>query len=93
MTVRARSAPKSSCEYSGLGTYPNMVNLRSRGDVIDVVAQGHEEIEEELGAAVEHFQLHGAAALESAAGANDESEVMSPKLGVIVGSVGIGISS
>jgi hypothetical protein len=69
-----------------------MANLRSRGDVIDVVAQGHEEIKEELGTAVEHFQLHGAAALESAARANDESEVMSPELGVIVGSVGIGIS-
>ena len=67
-------------------------NSRGRGDVIDVVAQCHEEIKEELGSAIEHFKLHGAAALESAAGADDESQVVSSELGVIIRSVGIGIS-
>lgn len=57
-----------------------------------MIAQGHEEIKEELGATIEHLQLHGAAAFEGAARANDESQVMSSELGVAVGSVCICIS-
>lgn len=44
----------------------------SRRDVVDVIAQCDEEVEEELSAAIVHLQLHGAAALEGAAGADDE---------------------
>lgn len=57
-----------------------------------MVAQGYEKVKEKLCAAVEHLQLHGTAAFEGAAGANDESQVVSPKLGVVVGRVGVRIS-
>lgn len=66
-------------------------NIRSSGDVVDMVAQGDEQVEEELGAAVQHLELHGAAALEGAAAADDEGEVVGAQLGVRVGSVGVGI--
>jgi hypothetical protein len=58
-----------------------------------MVAQGDEQVEEELGVAVEHLELHGAAALEGAAAADDEGEVVRPQLGVRVGSVGVGVAS
>ena len=57
-----------------------------------MVAERDEQVEEQLGAAVEHLQLHGAAALEGAATPDDESEVMCPQLGVCVGGVGIGVT-
>jgi hypothetical protein len=41
-----------------------------------MVTKGDEQVEEKLGAAVEHLELHGAAALEGAAAANDEGEIV-----------------
>ena len=58
-----------------------------------MVAQRNKEIKEKLRVAVEHLELHGPAALEGAAAADDEGEVVSPQLGVGVGSVGVGIAS
>ena len=58
-----------------------------------MVAQGNKQVEEKLGVAVEHLELHGAAALEGAAAADDEGEVVGPELGVGVGSVGVGVAS
>lgn len=66
--------------------------LGSRGYVINMIAQSNKEIEEELRAAVVHLQLHGAAPLEGAAAADDESEVVCSQLGIRVGRVGIRIS-
>jgi hypothetical protein len=57
-----------------------------------MVAQGYKQVEEELGAAVEHLELHRPAPLEGVAAANDESEIVGAQLGVGVGSVGIGIA-
>ena len=59
-------------------------------NIVDVVGQGDEQVEEELGATVEHLLLHGSAALEGGAAADDEGEVVSPQLGVRVGRVGVG---
>lgn len=61
-------------------------------DLVDVVAQGDEEVEEELGPAVEHLGLHGAAALEGGAAADDEGEVVGAQLGVGVGCVVVGVA-
>ena len=66
--------------------------LRHDRHVVDVVAQGDEEIKEELRAALEHLQLHGAAALEGAPAADDEGEIVCPQLGVRVGCVGVGVA-
>ena len=66
--------------------------LRAGRHVVDVVAQGNKQVEEELGAAVEHLQLHGAAALEGGAAADDEGEVVGAQLGVGVGCVGVGVA-
>lgn len=55
-----------------------------------MVAQSHEQVKEELAAAVVHLELHRAAALEGGAAADDEGEVVSPQLGVRVGRVGVG---
>lgn len=61
------------------------------GDVVDVVAERDEQVEEQLAAAVEHLELHGAAALEGGAAADDEREVVGTQLGVGVGRVGVGV--
>lgn len=63
-----------------------------RGNVIYMVAEGDEEVEEELAAAVVHLELHGAAALEGAAAADDEGKVVGTQLGVRVGGVGVGVA-
>lgn len=62
------------------------------GDVVDVVAQGDKQVEKELRPAVVHLQLHRAAALEGAAAADDESQVVGAQLGVRVGGVGVGVA-
>jgi hypothetical protein len=54
-----------------------------------VIAQRDEEIKEELGAAGHHLHLHCAAALEGAAAADDEGEVVGSEFGVGVGCVGV----
>lgn len=61
-------------------------------DLVDVVAQSDEQVEEELRPAVEHLGLHGAAALEGGAAADDEGEVVVAQLGIRVGCVGVGIA-
>lgn len=62
-----------------------------RSEVVHVVYHGDEEIEEEL-AAILHFSLHCAAALERVSGSNDEREVVCTEFGVGVGSVGVGVT-
>lgn len=57
-----------------------------------MVAEGDEEVEEELAASVVHLELHGAASLEGAAAADDEGEVVGAQLGVGVGGVGVGVA-
>lgn len=61
-------------------------------DLVDVVAQSDEQVEEELRPAVEHLGLHGAAALEGGAAADDEGEVVVAQLGIRVGCVGVSIA-
>lgn len=62
------------------------------GDIIDMIAEGDEEVEEELRAAVVHLQLHGAASLEGTPAADDESEVVGPQLRVCVGRVVVSVA-
>jgi hypothetical protein len=57
-----------------------------------VVAEGDKQVKEELSAAVEHLELHGAAALERAPAADDEGEIVGAQLGVGVGSIGVGVT-
>lgn len=57
-----------------------------------MVAKSDKEIKEQLCAAVVHLQLHGAAALEGAAAADDEGEIVCAQLGVCVGCVGVCVS-
>lgn len=66
--------------------------LRGTRNVVDVVAKSNKEIKEKLCAAVVHLQLHGAAALEGAAAADDEGEIVCAQLGVGVGCVGVCVS-
>lgn len=63
------------------------------GDVVHVVAEGDKEVKEQLAASVEHLGLHGAAALEGIAAADDESEKVCAELGVVVRGVCVGVSS
>lgn len=60
-------------------------------EVIHVVAHGDEQVEEELATAL-HLVLHGSAALEGVAGADDEGEVVGTELAVGVGGVGVGVT-
>lgn len=57
-----------------------------------MVAEGDKQVKEELSAAVEHLELHGAAALERAPAADDEGEIVGAQLGVGVRSIGVGIT-
>lgn len=57
-----------------------------------MVAEGYKEIKEQLRASVEHLQLHCATSLESAAGSDDQSQIMCSQFGVGLRSVGICIS-
>ena len=58
-----------------------------------MIAESDKEVKEEGRAAVVHLQLHGPAALEGVARADDESEVVSAQLGVCVGRVGVCVAS
>jgi hypothetical protein len=68
-------------------------SLRNTRDVVNMIAQRHEQIEEQLAAALLHFHLHRATSFECSSTANDQSEVMSSKFRVITGSVGICVAS
>lgn len=57
-----------------------------------MIAQRNEQVKEKLTAPSLHLQLHGAAALEGAAAADDEGEVVGAELGVGVGGVGVGVA-
>lgn len=57
-----------------------------------MVAHGDEQVEEQR-ATVLHLGLHGAAPFECISAADDEGQVVCPQLGVVVGSVGVGIAS
>lgn len=45
-------------------------------DVVEVVAHGHKQVKEQFAASSFHLSLHGAAALESLATADDQGEVV-----------------
>ncbi len=70
-----------------------MVYLLAGCNVIDMIAEGDKEVEEEGSSAVVHFELHCAAPLKGIAGADDEREVMGAEFGVGVRSICICISS
>lgn len=56
-----------------------------------MVAQRDKEVKEQLRATMVHLQLHGAAALEGAAAADDQGKIVCSKLGVGVGGMGVGV--
>lgn len=68
-----------------------MDSLRA-GDIINMVAKGNEKIKEKLGSAVVHLKLHGAATLEGATAADDQSEIVGPKFRVGVWCVGVRVT-
>jgi hypothetical protein len=45
-----------------------------------VIAEGNEQIKEQLTPSVEHLQLHGSASLKGAAASNNKSKIMSSQL-------------
>jgi len=51
-------------------------------DVVEVIAHGYKQVEEELAAARLHLGLHGPAALKGLAAADDQGEVMSAQTAV-----------
>ena len=61
---------------------------RFRSKVVHVIDHGDEQVEEEL-AAVLHFVLHRAAALECVASTNDQRQVVRAELRVVVRCVGV----
>jgi hypothetical protein len=62
---------------------------RFLSQVIHVVHHGNKQVEEQL-AAVLHLLLHCATAFECVSRANDQSQIMGPQLGVVIGCVGVG---
>ena len=82
----ARSATAKDSEDTGHG-------LLSRREIIGMVTESNKKIKKKLGAAIVHLQLHRTAPLEGATRANDQGEIVCPKLGVVIGCIGIGIAS
>lgn len=60
-------------------------------DVVQVVAHGNEQVEEQLAAAGLHLSLHGAATLKRLAAADDQSKVVSTEATVRIRRVGISV--
>lgn len=68
------------------------VRYRSRDDnTYHVITHGDEQVKKQ-GTAILHFSLHGAAALEGPAAADDKRQVVRPQLRVVVRRVGIGVT-
>jgi hypothetical protein len=67
--------------------------LRNARNIIDVITQRDEQIKKQLTPTGHHLHLHRATSLERASTADDESEIMSSKFRVIIGSVGVSIAS
>ena len=66
------------------------LRVRHLHHVIHVIAHGDKQVEKQLAAPSLHLHLHGPAALEGLAGANDERKVVCAQLGVVIGCVGVG---
>lgn len=58
-----------------------------------MVAHGHENIKEELGATVVHLELHGATSLEGRPAADDQGKIVSTQFRVGIWRVGICVAS
>lgn len=95
VTVAAGRASENASQRSITGvrdhTCPYEHDLLGARDVVDMIAEGNEQVEEELGAAIEHLELHGTAPLEGAAAPDDEGKVVRPQLGVGVGRISVGV--
>jgi hypothetical protein len=96
-SVFASSASLSSEETLAIGKSSKwkgarQQDLRNTSHIINVIAQRDEEVKEQLRAAGHHLHLHGTAALEGAAAADDEREVVGSELRVGVRCVGVGVA-
>jgi hypothetical protein len=67
-------------------------DLRNTRNVVNMITQCNEQIKEQLRSSSLHFQLHGAAALEGAAGADYEGEIVRTQFRVGVRGVGVGVA-
>jgi len=67
-------------------------NLRNTSNIVNMITQRDKQIKEQLAPACHHLHLHRARALEGAAAADDEREVVGAQLGVGVGGVGVGVA-
>jgi hypothetical protein len=67
-------------------------DLRNTGNIINMITQRHEQVKKKLTTTSLHLHLHSPATLEGSSAADYESKVMSSKLRVVVGCVGIGIA-
>jgi hypothetical protein len=88
MRLMARVVPRNR---GGAGSLAWRLCCRQT-KVIHVIYHGNEQVEEQL-TAVFHLVLHRAAALEGVARADDERKVVRTKLGVVIGCVGVGVTS
>ena len=82
----------SSCKQQALAKH--IPSIRSNGEnqavTHKMIDQSDEEVEEQRRPAGLHLHLHGAAALEGVAAADDERKVVRAQLGVAGGRVGVG---
>lgn len=89
-SVDEAGSPRCSGDRGGSGSLA--WRLDRHAQIVHVVDHGNEQVEEQL-TAVLHLVLHCAAALESVARTDDQCEVVRTKLGVVVGCVGVGVTS
>ena len=87
----ARSVCSVRTGTQGPSDSPRGASVAHVDDVVEVVAHGDEQVEEQLAAAGFHLSLHGAAALECLAAADDQGEVMGAQAAVRVWGVGVGV--
>lgn len=88
-SVDEAGSPRCSGDRGGSGCLARRLDRHAQ--VVHVVDHGNEQVEEQL-TAILHLVLHRAAALEGVARTDDEREVVSTELGVVVGCVGVGVT-
>ena len=89
-SVDEAGSPRCSGDRGGSGSLA--WRLDRHAQIVHVVDHGNEQVEEQL-TAVLHLVLHCAAALKGVARTDDQCEVVGTKLGVVVGCVGVGVTS
>lgn len=76
----------------GVQRNTRQINLRNSSNIINMITQRDKKIKKQLTTTSLHLHLHSPATLECSSRSNDQSQIMSSKLRIVVGCIGICVS-